>query len=72
VAAAAHFDLCVRLLTHSNLAETISAALAAAALAHLAGGTLFDDEAGDAHSASEARTWARDVERAAAPYLEAG
>ena len=71
-AAAAGYELCVELVTHSNMAEMVSAALAAGALAELTGGVLFDDESGEAHAGSAAISWARGVEAEAAPDLDAG
>jgi hypothetical protein len=68
-AAAAGADSCAMLVTHSNLREMVSAALAAAVLAALTGGVLFDDESNEAHSSSEAAVWARAVEKETTPHL---
>jgi len=71
IAAAAGHDRCITLVTHSNMAEAISAAVAAGALAALADGVLFDDESDEAHPASAATAWARSAEAEALPYLDA-
>jgi hypothetical protein len=70
-AAASGQELCMTLVTHSSMAETISAALAAGALAALTNGVLFDDESDEAHPASAATQWARDVEADGIPHLDA-
>jgi hypothetical protein len=48
----------------------VSAVLAAAALAELTGGVLFDDESDEAHASSAAITWARGVEADASPDVD--
>jgi hypothetical protein len=70
-AAAVGHDRCVTLVTHASMAEGISASLAAASLAVVTNGVLFDDESDEAHPPSEALVWARGIEREGAPYLEA-
>jgi len=69
-AAAAGQELCITLVTHSDMAEALSASLAAAALAELTAGVLFEDESDEAHPASAAAAWAREGEAEGLRYLD--
>jgi hypothetical protein len=56
------FDVAVSFVTHSNMDEGCSAWLAASALAHLTGGVLLDESAGEDVPAADALSWGRAVE----------
>jgi hypothetical protein len=70
VAAASGQELYVTLVTHSSMAETLSATLAAAVLAEVTAGTLFDDESDEAHPGASATAWARSQEAEGIPFLD--
>lgn len=62
-------DAVVSLVTHSDFTELMTSVLAAAALAHLVDGILFDTEAGELHTADDALRWAREHESEILPEL---
>ena len=69
IAAADGYDQCVSLITHSDLAEAISATIGAGVLAELTGGLLWDDESGEGHPSQRAVEWARASEAETLRYL---
>ncbi|MEZ4446188.1 MAG: hypothetical protein R3B72_44335 [Polyangiaceae bacterium] len=62
-------DSVVSLVTHSDFAGLMTAVLAAAALADLAGGVVHDTEADEFHDSAAALAWARKMEAEILPEL---
>jgi hypothetical protein len=61
--AADGYDECVSFVTHSDMAELVSASISAAVLAATVDGLLWDDESGEGHPGRAALEWARALER---------